>query len=87
MPEMPHNNAGLFSDHYLKTRLGELSGEELEQARADQQALREIYQAGVPVNVQTGGFRGPHGQLFPVVMSHWPGECPRWIMFTKPFCR
>jgi hypothetical protein len=44
-----HNNHGLFSDHYLKHHLPELTGEALERARADQQALREIYEAGVPI--------------------------------------
>ncbi|MFO8079027.1 MAG: hypothetical protein R6V07_01870, partial [Armatimonadota bacterium] len=42
-----HSNHGLFSDHYLQHHLPELSGEELEQARADQEALRAIYAAGV----------------------------------------
>ncbi len=49
MPDAPHANHGLFSDHYLDTLLPELSGEELEQAREDQQRLRAIYATGVPL--------------------------------------
>ena len=45
----PHNNRGLFSDHYLKRHIPELSGDDLAQALTDQQALRDIYARGVPL--------------------------------------
>ncbi len=49
MPDKPHRNHGLFSDHYLDELVPELEGGALQAALALQTALRDIYERNVPL--------------------------------------